>query len=164
VRRTQRGNNNAYCQDNELNWFDWTLPGKNAALLRFWQRMIAFRRRHANVHRQRFFTGAVNERGLADITWHGCQLNAPGWNDSQARTLAFTLGGFAGAADVHVMFNMYWEPVEFELPTVADRAWHRAVDTSLSSPDDIADEGREVRITGDKYIANGRSVVVLISK
>jgi glycogen operon protein len=164
VRRTQRGNNNGYCQDNELNWFDWTLTEKHAGLLRFWQRMIDFRKRHPVVHRSRFFTGEVNERNLADITWHGCRLYAPGWNDPQARTLAFTLGGFAGEADVHVMLNMYWEPLAFELPAVGERSWHRVVDTAQPSPSDIAEPGREVRLTGKEYVVSGRSVVVLVSK
>jgi glycogen operon protein len=164
VRRTQRGNNNGYCQDNELNWFDWTLPEKHSGLLRFWQRMIDFRKRHPNVHRARFFSGEVNERNLADVTWHGCKLYSPGWNDATARTLAFTLGGFAGEADIHVMLNMYWEPLSFELPAVGDRIWHRAVDTALASPQDITEPGREVRVNGKEYVLSGRSVVVLVSK
>ncbi len=163
-RRTQRGNNNAYCQDNELNWFDWTLPEKNRDLVRFWQRMIDFRKRNANVHQARFYIGEINERGVQDVAWHGCQLNSPGWRDPNARVLSVTVGGFGGEDDLHVMMNMYWEPLEFELPPVAGRTWHRTCDTSLASPEDIADPGREVRIDGDKYVVNGRSVVVLVSK
>jgi glycogen operon protein len=164
VRRTQNGNNNAYCQDNELNWFDWTLPEKHAPLLRFWQKIIAFRKRHPAIHRTRFFTGEVNERGLPDVGWHGCKLNSPGWDDPQTRTLAFTLGGFEGEADVHVMLNMHWGPLPFELPPVGDRQWFRSADTSLASPLDIADEGSEVLIAGNEYLVNGRSAVVLISR
>ncbi len=164
VRRTQRGNNNGYCQDNELNWFDWTLPEKNDDLLRFWRLMIDFRKKHPVVHRSRFFTGEVNERNLADIAWHGCKLFSPPWNDPSARVLACTLGGFAGEADVHVMLNMYWEGLSFELPTVEGRTWHRVVDTSLPSPSDILGYGKEIKIDGGQYIVNGRSVVVLVSK
>jgi isoamylase len=164
VRRTQRGNNNAYCQDNDLTWFDWSLPKQNADLLRFWQLMIDFRKRHPVVHRARFFRGEVNERNLADITWHGCQLYSPGWNDPQSRALAFTLGGFGGEADVHVMLNMYWEPLTFELPPAGHRTWHRAVDTSLPSPADIAAPGSEPRVTTNEIVVEGRSVVVLVSR
>jgi len=164
VRRTQQGNNNTYCQDNELNWFDWTLPEANRDVFRFWQQMIAFRKQHPNVHRSRFFTGEVNERNLADITWHGCQLNSPGWNDPNARVLAYTLGGFGGEADLHVMMNMYWEPLPFELPTAGDRKWFRAVDTSLDSPNDIAPRGQEVEVNGSEYVVNSRSIVVVLSK
>jgi len=163
-RRTQHGNNNAYCQDNELNWFDWTLPEKNKDMLRFWQRLIAFRKRHVNVHRARFYVGEVNERGVPDVAWHGLQLNQPGWRDPNARCLSVTVGGFGGEDDLHVMMNMYWEPLAFELPPVEGRKWYRSSDTSLPSPQDIADPGQEVLIEGNQYVVNGRSVVILVSK
>ncbi|MFN8635324.1 MAG: glycogen debranching protein GlgX [Chloroflexota bacterium] len=164
VRRTQQGNNNAYCQDTPLSWMDWTLTEKNAHLLRFFQQMIAFRKRHPIVHRARFFTGETNERGLADVAWHGCQLNAPGWNDPSSRVLAYTMGGFANDADLHVMLNMDGASLPFELPTVPGRSWYRAVDTSQASPDDIAEDGEEVAITDSTYIVTGHSIVVLISR
>jgi isoamylase len=164
VRRTQQGNNNAYCQDNELNWFDWTLPSKNADLFRFWQQMIAFRKAHRGVHRARFFTGELNERGLPDLSWHGCKLFAPGWADANSRSLAFTLGGFGDEPDLHVMLNMHWDTLAFELPAVPGRKWRRAVDTSLASPLDIANPGEEIAIDGQNYLVNGRSIVVLLSK
>ncbi len=164
VRRTQRGNNNGYCQDNELNWFDWTLPQRHADLFRFWKQMIAFRKAHPSIHRSRFFTGLGNERGLADIAWHGCQLNTPKWSDSESRVLAFTLGGAGGEADIHVMFNMSWQSAAFQLPAAGGRSWYRSVDTSLPSPDDIADARSETAVAGDSYIVNGRSSVILISR
>ncbi|MBF0564283.1 MAG: glycogen debranching protein GlgX [Nitrospirae bacterium] len=164
VRRTQNGNNNTYCQDNEINWFDWSLTEKNNSVLRFFDHMIAFRKKHAVVHRQRFFEGKVNDRGLADISWHGCSLNTPNWDDPMARVLAFTLGGFDGETDLHVMMNMYWETLRFEIPNVQGRQWYRVIDTSKPSPDDIADEGKEVKITDNDYLVEGRSVVVLMSR
>ncbi len=164
VRRTQQGNNNAYCQDNAISWFDWSLVERHADLLRFWQRLIAFRRHHPVIHRARYFTGVVNDRGLADLAWHGTELNAPGWDDPNARALAFTLGGATGEDDVHVILNMYWEPLEFALPAVKGRRWHRVIDTSLAAPQDAADPGQEPLIDGATYRANDRSVVVLISK
>jgi glycogen operon protein len=164
LRRTQHGNNNAYCQDTPLSWIDWTLAEKHAPLLRYFQQMIAFRKRHPIVHRARFFTGETNERGLADVTWHGCQLDAPGWNDPSSRILAYTMGGFGADPDMHVMLNMDGSPLPFELPVVPGRKWYRALDTSLASPDDIAEEGREVAVDGSTYIVNDHSVVVLISK
>lgn len=164
VRRTQHGNNNAYCQDTPLSWIDWTLTEKNSHLLRFFQQMIAFRKRHPIVHRSRFFTGEVNERLIPDIAWHGCQLNAPGWNDPGSRVLAYTMGGFGADPDMHVMLNMDGGALPFELPIVHGRRWHRALDTSQLSPDDIAEDGQEVAISDSTYIVNGHSVVVLISK
>jgi isoamylase len=163
VRRTQRGNNNAYCQDNQIGWFDWSLVEKHADVFRFFKYMLDFRKRHPILHRPRFFTGEVNERGLQDISWHGTRLSSPGWDDPNGRALAFTLGGLGGDPDMHVMMNMFWETLEFQVPPMPGRNWHRVIDTSLASPHDISDPGREVVFTGDKYLVNGRSVVVLIS-
>jgi glycogen operon protein len=164
VRHTQRGNNNAYCQDNEISWFDWRLVDEHSDLFRFWKLIIRFRKRHPSLHRSRFFTGQMNDRGLADIAWHGCQLNAPGWTDPQARALAFTVAGLGEDPDVHVMLNMYSDALDFEIPTVKGRKWYLAVDTAQPSPQDIADAGKEKLLKTDKLSVQGRSVVVLIAK
>jgi glycogen operon protein len=163
-RRTQRGNNNAYCQDNELSWIDWRLPEKNAGLLRFWKRIIDFRKRHAVVRKNRFFGGAVNDRGMPEVAWHGCRLHSPGWSDPEARVLAFTLAGFHDDADLHVMMNMYWDTLDFDVPPLAGRYWYLAVDTAEASPGDIADPGDEVQYFGESYPVKGRSIVVLVSR
>jgi glycogen operon protein len=167
VRRTQKGNNNAYCQDNEISWFDWRLVDKNKSLLRFWKMLIASRSQfpHFRAGRVgRFFTGEMNERGLPDIAWHGTQLNKPGWNDPNARCLAYTLGGFDGAPDVHAVFNMYWDALDFEVPVVRGRRWYLAGDTARPSPEDIVETGRQVPIQGDHVRVEGRSVLVLLSR
>ena len=166
IRRTQKGNNNGYCQDNEINWFDWNLVEKNADILRFFQKAIALRKCHCHhsLGRRRFFKGEVNERGLADITWHGCKLFASGWENPDAHTLAYTLGGFEGAADLHVMLNMYWENLEFEIPSLENRKWYRVIDTAQPSPTDISENGQEQLIEDDTYLVEGRSIVVLISQ
>jgi glycogen operon protein len=167
VRRTQKGNNNAYCQDNEISWFDWRLVEKNRGLLRFWKMLIAARGQfpHFRTGRVgRFFTGEKNERGLPDIAWHGTQLNKAGWNDPNARCLAYTLGGFDGAPDMHAMFNMYWEALDFEVPAVPGRRWYLVGDTSRPSPDDIVEPERQAPIKGDHVRVEGRSVVVLHSR
>ena len=164
VRRTQKGNNNAYCQDNEISWFDWDLTEKNRHLFRFWKLMIDFRKRHSTFRRLQYFSGKENERGLKDISWHGCRLFNPGWDDSNARCLAFTLGGFDGDEDIHIMMNMYWDGLEFELPPVKGRKWYRVADTYLTPPQDIAEPGEEIQIKGNSYIVSGRSMVVLVSK
>ena len=135
-------------------------------MFRFWKRMIDFRKRHSSIRRTHYFTGRKNERGLKDITWHGCKLYNPGWDDpnANARALAFTMGGFDGEEDIHVRMNMYWEGLEFEFPPVEGRMWYRAVDTFLEPPSDIAEPGEEIQIDGDTYVVNGRSIVVLVSK
>jgi glycogen operon protein len=164
VRRTQRGNNNAYCQDNETSWFDWTLVEKNRGLYRFWKQMIEFRKRHAAVHRGQFFSGTKNERGVSDVAWHGTKLNCPGWDDPGGRALGVTLAGFDGDGDIHIMLNMYWESLDFELPLVPGMIWLRAMDTSQVPPLDIADFGGELPIVGNAYQVQGRSVVVLVNR
>jgi len=163
VRRTQKGNNNAYCQDNEISWFDWRLTEKNRSLLRFWKLLIAARHYFRAGRPGRYFQGEVNERGLPDVAWHGTQLNKPGWNDPNARCLAYTLGGFEGEPDLHAVLNMYWDALDFEVPIVPGRRWYRFVDTARPSPDDIVEAARQVPIEGDRVRVDGRSVVVLLS-
>jgi len=163
-RNTQYGNNNAYCQDNEVGWFDWSKPERHSDLHRFWKQIIAFRKRHPALRKNSFFTGEVNHRGLKDVSWHGTILNCPGWDDSHARTLGFTLAGFEDDPDIHVMMNMYWEPLDMAVPTVPGRQWTRAVDTSLPSRSAVADPETEMTCSGPSYRVNGRSIVVLVNK
>ncbi len=166
VRRTQKGNNNAYCQDNEISWFDWNLVQKNADIFRFFKLMIYFRKYHCNptLRRRYFFSGEVNERGLWDISWHGCKLFSPNWDDPNSRVLAFTLAGFEGNADIHVMINMSWEALDFEIPFVSGREWYKTVDTAEPSPRDIVELGKETVVSDNLYLLQDRSVVILISK
>jgi glycogen operon protein len=164
VRRTQNGNNNAYCQDNETSWFDWTLVSRNHDLYRFWKRIIEVRKMYATLRRGQFFTGTMNERGLKDVSWHGTKLNSPGWQDPGGRVLGMTLAGFSGDPDIHIMLNMYWEDLDFELPSVPGRNWWKIVDTSQPSPLDIADFGQELPVARDACTVEGRSVVVLVNR
>ncbi|HIK30215.1 MAG TPA: glycogen debranching protein GlgX [Oscillatoriales cyanobacterium M4454_W2019_049] len=164
IRRTQKGNNNAYCQDNEISWFDWHLVEKNADMLRFFQQMIRFRQRHAVLRRNRFFEGKVNPRGLADISWHGCKLYSPGWSDPVARALSFTLGGDNSEADLHIMLNMDAQALYFEVPPIYERQWVLAVDTAKAAPEDIVLPGQEHPLVDANYLVTGRSSVILISK
>ena len=164
IRWTQRGNNNAYCQDNEISWWDWSLADKNRHIFRFWKQMIEFRKNHPALRSRHFFNGAINERGLPEVSWHGCKLNSPGWADPYSRVLAMTLGGFNGEADIHAMMNMYWEAIGFEVPLLEDRLWFRAVDTAALSPHEILGPGRESLFTDRICKVEGRSIVVLISK
>jgi glycogen operon protein len=174
VRRTQKGNNNAYCQDNEISWFDWRLTEKNHDMFRFFKQMITFRKSHSILKRDRFFTGQANQRGLPDISWHGCRLNSPGWYDPGSRVLAFTMGGFSEEenslddVDLHIMLNMEWEDLDFDIPPLAERRWYRVVDTGQPSPLDIADNmaelGEEAIVSGNVCRVTNRSIVVLISR
>ena len=161
VRRSQGGNNNPYNQDNVTSWFDWTMLESNRAVFRYFQRMIAFRKAHPALWQPYFYRGETNQRGLADITWHGTKLNSPGFGDPAARALACTIAGFGDSEDLHVMMNMFWEPLDFEVPADPGRGWHLAIDTFADSPSDIADVGQEAVFTGQRCQVQGRSIVVL---
>ena len=162
VLNTQNGNNNGYCQDNELTWFDWRLLQTNADMLRFVQHMIALRKRHPCLMRRRFLTGSpVNDRGIPDVSWHGIDIGAPLWNDPDARVLAFTLAAIAdGEADIHVMINFSDSGIEMELPTIQGRELRLALDTGLTAPDDIVSPEDQASFSGKRYPVGARAVVV----
>jgi glycogen operon protein len=170
--RTQLGNNNAYCQDNPISWFDWSLVEENADMVRFFRKLIAFRRAHPVLRRRRFLAGKDHGDDLLhDVCWQGIDGEPADWHPF-SRALAVLLNGekeeFDGDYDdndVYIMINGHGDERSFVLPQPsAARQWHRVVDTSLSSPDDIVDEGNEVRLEGKAYPVRGRSVVVCISK
>jgi glycogen operon protein len=162
VLRTQGGNNNAYCQDNALAWFDWDLLVENADMLRFTRELIALRRRHASLRRGRFFPAESGAGGSA-IEWHGTELNQPEWQNASSRVVAFTLApGAEGEPGLHVMLNMSDEECRMAVPAPngAD-AWCLAVDTALESPRDILPPGAQTQFDGGRYALVAHSVVVL---
>ena len=162
VLRTQHGNNNAYCQDNELGWFDWQLTEQNADMLRFTRELIALRRRHRSLTTNRYFSGAqVAGRNVPDVVWHGTRLNEPLWHDSNAQVLACTLAGLSSdEADLHVILNMSEQTLQAPLPNYDGRCWQLALDTALSSPQDITPPAAQTTVRGE-YVVQPRSVVVL---
>jgi glycogen operon protein len=164
VRRTQNGNNNAYCQNNSTGWFDWSLTEKNKDMLSFFTKLIEFRKTHDILRRRHYFDGALNARGLKDISWHACELDKPGFDDNTSRALAFTLGAADGGCDIHVIMNMYWEPLEFQLPLAARRGWYRVIDTFQRAPFDFTGGEEADAVKTPAVVVNGRSVAVFISK
>jgi isoamylase len=162
VLRTQKGNNNCYCQDNELGWFDWRLTEENRAMLRFVSKMIAFRRRHPALMRRQFLKGRPVDGPLPDVAWHGRRLNDPGWGDPGAQILACTLAATTETEeDLHILLNMSGIAVDMELPHVSGRNWYCAVDTSQPSPADIFESAEQPKVDGNNYRMAARSVVVL---
>jgi len=164
ARRSQRGNNNAYCQDNETSWFDWNLVRQHAGLHRF-VKLLAARRalRKMDTEHQRL---SLNQflRG-ASKAWHGVNLHQPDWS-LQSHSLAFIAELPEENLSFYLIFNAYWEPLEFELPAerhAAGHPWRRWIDTSLESPDDIQDWPAAPVVTGRTYLAGPRSVVVLVA-
>jgi len=163
ARRTQRGNNNAYCQDNEISWFDWTLLERHHGLHRFVKALIAFRNRPDMVVGRMHLT--LNELlSRARLEWHGVELGRPDWGD-QSHSLAFCFTSLRGRFMLHGMLNAYWEPLRFELPSVGEnaRAWRRWIDTSLPSPEDIVDWDRAPEVTDTSYLVQSRSVALLVA-
>jgi glycogen operon protein len=142
--RTQRGNNNAYCQDNDLSWLDWSLTPAARAMLRFTREMIALRKRHPSLRRTRFMEVPADGE-LAEIAWFGETLESPDWDDPEARVLCFTLAGVAdGEAALHVLINMASTDRSLPLPPVRSLEWRRIADTTLVAPDDITPAGEPV--------------------
>src|SRR5262249_17254976 len=163
VRRTQGGNNTGSCQDNETSCFDWTLPKTRADAHRFVS-MLTARRVLRDIEPERGL--ALNEIiRRADITWHGVELYRPDWR-SVSHGIAFTVNETMHRVSFHVMLNAYWEPLEFELPSIARRghgSWRRWIDTFLDSPHDIVDWAHAPLVDGDRYRVEPRSVVVLVA-
>jgi isoamylase len=163
VRRTQRGNNNAYCQDNEISWFDWSLLDRHPEVLRFVRQLISFRLRRDAAEEEGLSLNELLRRG--QIRWHGVKLNQPDWGD-HSHTLAYTVRSIKGRFLIHLMFNHYWEALDFELPPVGGSpasVWHRWIDTALDSPDDICEGASAPAFTRANYRAKPRSVVVLFT-
>ena len=162
VLRTQKGNNNAWCQDNEISWFDWRLLKDNYDMFRFTKKMISFRKRHPSLRRKQFLTGRrVQGREFPDIVWHGKRLFEPEWLDSSSRFLGFTMSGItADEEDFHVLLNMdEKESVEVELPGILWGKWYLSVDTFNTPPEEIFDP-EDQRSVGKRYRVGPRSVVI----
>jgi len=160
--RTQRGNNNAYCQDNELAWLDWGMSSRNADMLRFVRAMIALRKRHPSLMHGRFAERSEAAGSGRDIAWHGAALDEPLWRDSDARVLAFTLAPLApDEAELHVVLNMSPRALHAPLPARAARRWHLAVDTWRASPDDIVEPAQQPVVPAPSVLVHAFTVVVL---
>jgi glycogen operon protein len=165
VRRTQQGNNNAYCQDNEIGWFDWTLAEKHADVLRFL----------AMLNTKRLLRDPASDNGGRSLnevlrgakrSWHGVKLGQPDWSYS-SHSLALSTEAPNRQLLFHIILNAYWEPLEFELPHADDEvgeSWRRWIDTTLGSPNDIVEWETAPPVLGRSYRAGPRSVVVLFAR
>lgn len=162
VRRSQRGNNNAYCQDNEISWFDWSLQEKNADIYRFTKRLIGLRL-SLDVFKEGQGLSLTQLLRLARIQWHGIKVNEPDWGEN-SHSLAFMVRGRREL--FYIILNAYREPLEFELPPIAGSAnggWRRLIDTYLEPPQDFCDWGESPLIQDSFYPAQARSVVLLVA-
>jgi glycogen operon protein len=165
VRRTQAGNNNAYCCDDESTWFDWTLLEKHGDVLRFASLLNARRLlRDVEAERQRVsLNQLLREAGKA---WHGVKLGQPDWRDC-SHSIALTAEIRRQGLLLHLILNAWWESLEFELPPPErgdKESWRRWIDTSLDSPEDILPWQDAPAVPGNRYRAGARSVVVLFAE
>jgi glycogen operon protein len=160
--RTQGGNNNAWCQDNEISWLDWTLAEKNADFLRFTREMIALRQRHPALRR-------TSHLGQGEVIWHGVEAYRPDFSGN-SRALALALDGSRTGReldhDFYMAFNAWKDPLSFSIPPAPQgRPWRRVVDTAQASPKDVValGEGPAIRV-GSGYSVAPFSLIVLISE
>jgi isoamylase len=156
-RRTQRGNNNAYCQDNEVSWFDWSLLEMHKEIHRFTRGMIAFRRAHPVLRKEKFYTDD-------DIKWFAPSGATPHWADPWQKSFACLILGQT-EADLFLLFNADTRSVDFYLPVLpSGRIWRLAVDTSRIAPDDLFDPGKEPSIPSQAgFRLEPRSSAILLT-
>jgi glycogen operon protein len=173
--RTQRGNNNAYCQDNEISWVDWTENERGEALTRFVRRLAGLRSRYAVLRQARFLTAQWNEElGLKDSTWltpTGQEMTPELWQDQTARCIGLLLDGRAqpsgvrkrgSEATVLLVTNAHHEVVVFSLPKVAGgRDWRRLVDTNQPDQDEEWEDAPTFKF-GQGYQVTGRSLLLFV--
>ena len=164
ARRSQGGNNNAFCQNNEISWFDWTLVEKHADIHRFVKELIALRmNRSLPVERLDMTLTELLRR--QPVQWHGVRLNAPDWGH-ESHTLAGTVGLLGYPLLLHFIINACWEALQFEIPTgdQAPEVWRRCVDTSLDPPNDIRTWIEAPTLQGSTCRVEARSVVFLAAR
>ncbi len=167
VRRTQHGNNNAYCQDNELSWFDWSAVQRHADLRRFVRGLIRIRFIRESVRTDHHLTLA-ELMTHAQIQLHGVRLDQPD-RAHDSHSLAVTAKSLSGDLLMHFALNAYWEPLDFDLPVLPDWAgtagtgWRRIIDTSRSAPQDLVLPGDAEPVAGATHRVAARSVVMLFA-
>jgi glycogen operon protein len=150
--RTQRGNNNAYCQDEPWNWLDWTLT-ENCELLAFFKKLTALRRDHPALRQSEFLTGQdCVGSGYPDISWHGTEPWQPDWS-ADSHTLAFLLCGrhaqrlpASPATFLHVALNMHWDPQAFELPVLPKGLTYTPILSTDTAEPPLTDEENKITL------------------
>jgi len=173
IRRTQKGNNNAYCQDNEISWMNWDDRRRHEEVFRFVREMIRFRSCHKAFQRPEFLTGRVESSHSApDITWYDENGLAPDWSKMD-QFIAYRLVGSHASVltdcddcDYFILFNASVRDITVTVPPpLAGKKWYRAIDTSYDSPNDILECGRETLLPNQsKYVILSRSSVVLVAR
>jgi len=170
VLRTQRGNNNAYCQDNDISWVNWNHDEPGQSLIGFVKTLTALRHKYPILRRSRFLSGETNEQiGIKEITWinaAGTEMQQEQWEDGLMLCFGMLLDGRAQAtgirqrgqdATILIVFNAYHDVVRFTLPGSTDAAhWLLLIDTNQP----VGDLSRTAFISGDEYEVTGRSLLM----
>jgi glycogen operon protein len=166
--RSQKGNNNAYCQDNEISWFDWSLVDKNSDFLNFFRQIIALLKIYKGLQMRKYHT-AYTPSGLSYFyyKWFGKDLDEPEWDDPTAKTLSLYRNATEKTGkeyDFFAILNADSNPQKVKLPQFRDKKkWHRKIDTSLETGEDFMEQGQEVLINPpESYLVNPYSTVILI--
>ena len=164
-RRTPFGNNNAYCQDNEISWMDWNLERKNKGLVRFTQLLIALRKNHPVFRRKKFFGDSSEKGSVPEIIWFDATAKMLDWSKT-GRFLGFELTGQKQDNDFYIATNMDVYDLTITLPSLTgDKKWYRVADTSFDSPDDILENGNEENLNEQKrYVLVSGASVIFMSK
>ncbi|NJD08186.1 MAG: glycogen debranching protein GlgX [Methylococcaceae bacterium] len=154
--RTQQGNNNAYCQDNEISWFDWTLLDRNQEFYAFVRGMLAFRKRHRVLSWEQFYRSE-------DVTWFNCDGQMPDWSNE------FSLGchihvGRDGEPGLCLLFNASQRTVDFPLPALGyGQVWSKTIDTTADQGQDVLLDEHAPKLLGQLSLpVRDRSLVVLV--
>ena len=171
VMRTQKGNNNAYCQDNEISWLNWNYMKSNADILAFCKKAIAFRKQYPVLQRKKFVSGKDKDGDtIPDMTWFGENLEPPKWEDPEQSLLCFQLDGGEvpskiGNYYLFFILNLGVISYKIKIPKHKGMRWHRVVDTSLSGGEDFLQQGREIALNpSHSYQSKPRSIAVLLNK
>ncbi len=164
VGRSQQGNNNAYCQNNPISWFDWDMVEKEQHLLRFTQGLIHLTQNLKVMQIEHLLRVTDSWHHEPHIVWHGTRLGQPDWA-KYSHSLAFSLRYPDANEHLHVMLNAYWQPLVFDLPPLGmHERWHRIVDTAVVPPRDFCYPDQSITVEGDGYPVSPRSAVVLMSR
>jgi isoamylase len=170
--RSQRGNNNAYCQDNDISWFNWHQVAANNHIVEFFRKLIALTRRYTILQRRKFYLGRdLDANNIPDLSWFPADGGNPNWGDPELRTLCLQLDGSEeesalGDYQLFIILHPDYHLQTVQLPELKDKKrWYRVLDTSRPVGEEIMAPGQEVQIDpNDFYLVNPRSTVMLLGK
>ncbi len=159
--RTQRGNNNAYCQDSKLSWFNWDQINMNSGIHEFFMKAIEFRKIHGILKSENFLNSS-------EITWFDEKLNPPEWSNPKKRSLCYQIPGDSTANPQYYLFfilNSESIAKKMHLPQYSGKCWYRAVDTSFKEGEDFMPSGEEIALENSThYLIGPRTFALLIAR